>query len=89
MISGGNPFGNTGKGRSSTMPIISQWPVTESFPGDASAMRPIATGIGGPDGLAASEEPAPSDATRPSPRARSVGSFSGTRFAMLPSVSLP
>ena len=31
-----------GNGRSSTMPIISQWPVTESFPADASAMRPTA-----------------------------------------------
>ena len=43
ITSDGKPFGNTGNGRSSTMPIISQWPVTESFPGDASAMRPIAT----------------------------------------------
>jgi hypothetical protein len=30
------PLGNTGNARSSTMPIISQWPVTESLPGEAS-----------------------------------------------------
>ena len=42
IISGGKPSGNTGNGRSSTMPIISQWPVTESLPADASAIRPIA-----------------------------------------------
>ena len=38
----GNPFGNTGNARSSTMPIISQCPVTESLPGERSAMRPNA-----------------------------------------------
>ena len=32
--------GNVGNGRSSTSPINSQCPVTESLPGDASAMRP-------------------------------------------------
>ena len=42
MTSAGNPWGNTGNGRSRTSPIISQWPVTESFPGDASAIRPNA-----------------------------------------------
>ena len=40
IISAGKPCGNVGNGRSSTIPIISQWPVTESLPGDASAMRP-------------------------------------------------
>ena len=39
-----NPFGNTGNARSSTMPIISQCPVTESLPAEASAMRPTAVG---------------------------------------------
>ena len=34
--------GNTGNGRSSTRPISSQWPGTESLPGDASAIRPYA-----------------------------------------------
>ena len=40
ITSRGKPDGNVGNGRSSTMPIISQWPVTESLPADASAMRP-------------------------------------------------
>ena len=35
-------IGKHGNGRSSTMPIISQCPVTESFPGDISAIRPTA-----------------------------------------------
>src|SRR5919198_3092379 len=46
----GKPFGNTGKGRSRTIPIISQCPVTESFPADASAIRPTAAGGGGGGG---------------------------------------
>ncbi len=40
ISSRGNPWGNTGNGRSSTRPVISQCPVTESLPGDASAIRP-------------------------------------------------
>ena len=42
ITSAGNPSGNTGNGRSSTSPISSQCPVTESFPGDDSAIRPNA-----------------------------------------------
>ena len=46
-VRAGSHSGNTGNGRSSTRPIISQWPVTESLPGDASAMRPYApSGLG-------------------------------------------
>ena len=40
MTSGGKPCGKVGNGRSSTRPISSQWPVTESLPGEASRMRP-------------------------------------------------
>ena len=83
MISGANPFGKTGNGRSSTIPIISQWPVTESFPADASAIRPYAPV------RAPSSGAGPIAATRPRPSERNVGSARGTRLAMLPSVSLP
>ena len=81
-----NPFGNTGNARSSTMPIISQCPVTESLPDDASAMRPTAVGT---LDAAASAGAVPSAATRPRPSARSVGTASGTALAIWPSVSLP
>jgi hypothetical protein len=64
------------------MPIISQWPVTESLPADASAMRPTAA-AGAWMGTAP-----PMAATRPRPRARSVGSFNGMSRAMFPRVSL-
>src|SRR5258705_94342 len=40
ISSEGKPCGNVGNGRSRTMPIISQWHVTESLRGDASAIRP-------------------------------------------------
>src|SRR5688500_1828448 len=82
MSCGGNPAGNVGNGRSSTTPIISQCPVTESLPADTSAIRPCAP-RGGPGG-----EPA-SGARRSRPSDRSVGSFSGTCRAMLPRVLLP
>ena len=84
MMSGGNPFGNTGNGRSSTMPIISQWPVTESFPGDASAIRPDRRGR-----RRRRRRTRRCAATRPSPaRAASAPAAESCR-AMLPSVSLP
>jgi len=40
MASSGNPSGNVGKAFSSWSPMSSQCPVTESLPGDTSAMRP-------------------------------------------------
>src|SRR5260221_3287922 len=86
MTSGGKPLGKPGNARSSTMPIISQWPVTESLPADASAMRPQATLRIADCRLLID---APIDAMRSRPRDRSVGTFSGTCFAMLPSVLLP
>ena len=52
MRSAGKPSGNVGNGRSRTSPAISQCPVTESLPGDASAMRPNAptgSGVGSAD----------------------------------------
>ena len=81
MISLENPWGNVGNGRSSTMPISSQWPVTESLPGDASAIRPAA-----PIGAGALP---PMRATRPNPSALRVGTRRGTASAICPSVSLP
>ena len=83
MMPGGNPCGKTGNGRASTTPIISQWPVTESLPAEASAIRPTA-----PVALPAGGAP-PNITTRSRPSARSVGTRSGTRRAMWPSVSLP
>src|SRR5258706_4833482 len=85
-ISFENPFGNVGNARSSTMPIISQWPVTESLPAEASAMRPHATVRIADCGLRIALPIAP---TRSSPSARSVGTSSGTCLWMLPSVLLP
>ena len=82
ITAGGKPVGNVGNGVERTMPAISQWPVTESLPGEASAIRPKAPRIGG-DG------PEFSRATRPSPSDRSWGTASGTVRAMLPTVSLP
>ena len=38
----GEPVGKVGNGRSSTIPISSQWPVTESLPFERSAIRPNA-----------------------------------------------
>ena len=75
----------SGNGRSSTMPIISQCPVTESLPGDASAMRPKA-----PRGVA----PAPASPRRAARRGRgpataASGRAAATCAAMLPSVLLP
>ena len=40
MTSAGKPFGNVGKARSRITPAISQCPVTESLPGERSAIRP-------------------------------------------------
>ena len=40
MISGGKPSGYRGKGRSSTIPAISQWPVVVSLPAERSVSRP-------------------------------------------------
>ena len=40
MTSGGKPSGYVGNGRSSTTPIISQWPVVVSLPAPRSARRP-------------------------------------------------
>src|SRR6266850_6179133 len=81
ITSRGKPCGNVGNGRSSTMPIISQCPVTESLPGDASAMRPYAP--------RASSDAPPSATSLPRPSDRRAGTLSGTRRAMLPSVLLP
>jgi hypothetical protein len=83
ITSGGNPFGKTGNGRSSTSPISSQWPVTESLPGDASAIRPNAPAGAGSGSMRFS------DAIRVNPSRRRCGSFNGTRRATLPIVSLP
>src|SRR5688572_3328620 len=82
MSSGGKPWGNTGNGRSSTSPISSQWPVTESLPGEASAILPKAA-------RGAASCGGPMRATRPRPSDRSAGTRSGASRAMLPSVSLP
>src|SRR5262245_33749992 len=101
MISGATPFGNVGNARSRTMPIISQWPVTESFPAEASAILPYAACRPGQGSAAAGPtrgpptartgEPAcpPRSTRRSKPSLRSVGSCSGTRFAILPTVLLP
>ncbi len=83
MVSSGKPFGKTGNGRSISSPINSQWPVTESLPGDRSAIRPNAAA-----GEATLSPPGTS-AIRDRPRLRSAGICSGTRRAILPSVSLP
>ena len=83
MTSGAKPSGKTGNGRSSTRPIISQWPVTESFPGDASRIRPNA-----PSGVARAPF-SPIFATAASPSERSVGTSSSTCRARFPRVSLP
>src|SRR5262245_5396979 len=88
-----NPSGNTGNARSRTMPIISQCPVTESFPGDASAILPNAPGVRPVSDTCLT--PVPVSLTplrhprRSRPRARSVGSFSGICRSMLPIVLLP
>ncbi len=79
----GNPDGKVGNGRSSTMPINSQCPVTESFPFDRSAIRPYAA-----VGAAAGGTPF-SAASRDRPIAARRGMVSGTCAAMLPSVLLP
>ena len=87
----------SGTARSSTMPIISQWPVTESLPADASAMRPYAPRGREPRSRGARERrsallgvlrdlggfsgSAPGDRGR---ALRSVGTRSGTCLAMLP-----
>ena len=77
--------GNVGNGRSSTMPIISQWPVTESLPADASAMRPNA-----PRGASAAPATPPSVDERGRGRARAASAAAAERArAMLPSVLLP
>ena len=73
MISAENPSGNTGNGSSSTIPIISQWPVTESLPADDSRMRPVAA-----RGFAPAGGPPIADDTRSRPSDRSVGTRSGT-----------
>ena len=64
------------------MPIISQWPVTESLPGDASAIRPNAPRAA--TGVAANRRDL-AQAQRPQ---RRHAKPDGSR-AMLPSVSLP
>ena len=69
----GSRAGNVGNGRSSTRPIISQWPVTESLPGDASAMRPNA-----PRGDRLGGDPRERRRRAPRPSERSVGTRSGT-----------
>src|ERR1043166_4588648 len=84
----GKPSGNVGKGRSGTTPIISQCPVTESFPAEASAIRPYAP-CAAPGPAAAGGGIGPIFAILSKPRRRSVGTASGTRRAMLPTVSLP
>src|ERR671912_859685 len=79
----GKPCGNVGNARSSTIPVISQWPVTESLPGERSAMRPnaaVGCVVGGMPGRGA---------MHPSPRACSVGVCTATCRHMFPSVSLP
>src|SRR5262245_28862178 len=79
----GNPLGNTGNGRSSTSPMSSQWPVTESLPGDDSAIRPNA-----PSGVPCKDD-AGRLTRRSSPRRRSVGTRRPTLLAMFPTVLLP
>ena len=51
----------SGTARSSTMPVISQWPVTESLPGERSAMRPNAAAgsAGGRDAAERRDAPEP------------------------------
>ena len=63
--------GTPGTARSSTMPIISQWPVTESLPADASAMRPTAPALAS-EPARRSRQIAARRGRRPE-RARSVG----------------
>src|SRR5258706_3193621 len=82
-ISCEKPCAKPGNGRLNTTPIISQCPVTESFPADASAIRPTAA-----EGAFTGGEP-PSAATRPRPRRRRTGSCNGICLAILPSVLLP
>ena len=53
----GKPFGNVGNARSSTTPISSQCPVTESFPDDRSAIRPYARGRRGRRRVLQRDEP--------------------------------
>ena len=83
ISAGGKPSGNVGNGRSSTRPAISQCPVTESLPGEASAMRPKAARGRSTGGIPGSV------AMFPSPSAWSVGTLSTACRLMLPSVSLP
>ncbi len=83
IVSSGKPSGNTGNGRSSVNPISSQWPVTESLPGDRSAIRPYAAAG------AATGSPPGRSARRDRPMPRRVGICSVTRRAMFPSVWLP
>src|SRR5439155_2077588 len=71
------------------IPIISQCPVTESFPADASAIRPAAAGVGIGIGVGVGVGVGVSVTRRSSPSDRRVGIFNGTRFAMLPTVLLP
>ena len=42
MISGGNPWGYSGNGSPSSIPIISQCPVVVSLPAETSVARPCA-----------------------------------------------
>ncbi len=83
MRSLGNPSGKVGNGTSSTRPISSQCPVTESLPADRSAIRPQAAA-----GTAGTATPR-MGAAAPRPRAVKCGIASGTWRAMLPRVSLP
>ena len=79
----GSRQGTSGKRGRGRCPASSQCPVTESFPGERSAMRPNA-----PSGVSTGAIPC-TRATRGRPSERSAGSCSGTRREMLPSVSLP
>ena len=83
MASSGNPAGNVGKARSSRSPISSQWPVTESLPGETSAIRPNAASGAWPAAGPRAET------TREMPSACRFGMRSGTCAAMLPRVLLP
>ena len=83
ISSRGNPFGNTGNARSSTRPINSQCPVTESLPGEDSAIRPNAPIGSGSSGRRLTVE------TRVKTEPAQIRDGSGIRREMLPSVSLP
>src|SRR5262245_40402707 len=84
MISGGKPFGYSGKGSVRTIPAISQCPVVVSLPAERSVRRPRAV-----PGRASGSTPA-IVVSMPRPRAPRFGArIPPTAEAVLPSVSEP